>query len=263
LRSIARHLEQLAPRLAATHVAQSVINWNDFNFPEAERDIREAIKANPNYEFAHTYYSWLLDCYGRTDEALAQLKISQKLAPSKVIVFRCFGNTYYAARDYTNAIAWYRQAIAWEPHHFVAWHGVGTSLMALGDYTNALPYLETNEMLNGADPVKTRQSYALLRRRLNEQGIRGYWMQEWKWAESDTNADFFWKAEIQAHLGNTNAALDLLEQSYATHEGSGDYEPPLGTLLYDYDLDALHDQPRFKKLLDELGYTKVMKPGPK
>jgi len=260
LRSFARHLEQLAPHLAAMHVAQAAINWSDQNFPESERCIWEAIKSNPKYELSYTFYSWLLDCYGRTDEALKQLEMARRLAPSKVIIYRAFGNTYYVARDYTNAIAWYQKAIRWEPHHSVAWWGVGASLVAMGDYTNALPYLERNEILDGADEAATKLHYALLRSALNEQGIRGFWTQHWKWAESDTNATLGWKAKIQIHLGNTNAALDLLEQSYDKHERGGDYGPPLGRLLFDPDWDGLHDNRRFKHLLDKIGFTKVMPP---
>ena len=259
-RSIGQHLKKLAPHLPSTYIAEAVVNSTECKFGEAERSMREAIESNPNCEFAHTYYSWLLDCFGRTDEALAQLKISQKLAPSKVIVFRCFGNTYYVARNYLKAIEWYQKAINWEPHHFVAWNGVGISLLALGDYTNALPYLETNDLLHGADAVATKQSYAVLRRALDEQGPPGFWMQRLQWAGTDTNADLLWKAEIQMHLGDTNAALALLEQSYATHERQADPDPPLEHLLYDADLEGLHSHPRFKKLLDEVGLTKVMRP---
>ena len=260
LRSIAQHLERLAPHLAATHIAQAVINWSELKFPEAERSMQEAIKANPNYEFAHTFYSWLLDCYGRPDEAFAQLEISRSNAPSKVIVLRCFGNTYYVARNYARAIEWYQKTINWEPHHYCGWQGVGNSLLALGDYTNALPYFETNDVLTGVDPAKARNGYTLLRRALDEQGIRGFWMQHWEWVEADTNASLYWKAMIQLHLGNTNEALGLLEQTYAARRQEGEYMPPVGCILYDHDWVALYNNPRFKKLLADIGYPSVMKP---
>jgi serine/threonine protein kinase len=258
LQLIARHLEKLAPHHASTHIAQALINWSDRRFAEAEQCELAAIKANPNYEFGYTYYSWLLDCYGRPDEALEQLTNSLRLEPSKVVVYRAFGNSYYAKHDYTNAIAWYQKAIDLEPHHFIAWWGVGLSLCAMGDYTNALPYLEKYEILAGADEEATRARYTSLRRALNQDGITGCWTQLWKWAERDTNTTLYWKAKIQIHLGNTNTALELLEASLRTHEGDPNYGTPLSTLLYDHDWVALRDHPRFTKLLDEIGLTKVM-----
>jgi serine/threonine protein kinase/Tfp pilus assembly protein PilF len=258
MRQIAEHLERLAPRLAATHVARAIVNWCDWKYPEAERSLLEAIKANPKYELGHTWYSWLLECYGRPEEGFKQLEIARKLAPSKVTVYRGIGNNYYAARDYTNAIAWYNESLRWEPRHAAAYGGIGQSLLAMGDYTNALGYLEKADILCGADEAATKERYESLRRAVNGGGIPAYWLLQRKWAESDTNATLYWKAVIQIRLGNTNRALDLLQQSFDTRERAGSYDNPLNQLLLDDCWDGVHDHPRFKKLLEEIGYEKVM-----
>ena len=260
MRGITRHLERLAPDLAATYVAEGVVNWSDWNFREAERCMLKAIKANPNYELAHTFYSWLLCCYGRPDEAYKQVQISQSLAPSKAVVYRMFGNVYYVKRDYTNAIRWFRKTFEWEPHHPSAFHGIGDSLQAMGDYSDALDYHEKSDLFSGADENSTKQAYEMERHALAEGGIRGYWQLHWKWNASPNNTDYDWKGEIQIHLGNTNAALDWLEKSYATRERGDDFETPLNDLLFNPCWDGLHENPRFKRLLDEIGYTKVMPP---
>jgi serine/threonine protein kinase len=258
MRAIARRLEKLAPHLAATYVAQAVVNWSDLNYPEAERCMLKAIKANPDYELDHTFYSWLLCCFDRPDEAYKQVQISQTLAPSKSVIYRQFGNVYYAERDYTNAITWYRKTLEWEPHHPHAFKGIGDSLQAMGDYTNALDYHEKADILFGNDETSTKQGYNELRRALAEGGIRGYWQLQWKWTEKNTNSDFYWKGQIQIHLGNTNAALGWLQKSYDKHEQGDDFDAPLNQLLFDDCWDGLHDDPRFKHLLDEIGFTKVM-----
>jgi serine/threonine protein kinase len=258
MRGIARHLEQLTPDLAATYVAQAVVNWSDWNYPESERCMLKAIKANPNYELAHNFYAWLLMCYGRPEEAYKQAQISQSLAPSRAVIYRAFGNVYYVERDYTNAIKWYRKTFEWDSHHPPSLWGIGKSLQAMGDYTNALDYSEKADLFSGADEASTKRGYEMQRRALVEGGIRGYWQLQWKWNESPTNTDYYWKGVIQIHLGNTNAALDWLEKSYASRERGYDYETPLNSLLYDPCWDGLHDNPRFRKLLDEIGYTKVM-----
>jgi len=260
MRGIAKHLKQLAPDLAATYVAEAVVNWSDLNYPESERCMLKAIKANPNYELSHTFYSWLLCCYGRPEEAYKQVQISQTLAPSKAVIYRMFGNVYYVERDYTNAIYWFQKTLEWEPHHPSAFHGIGDSLKAMGDYTNALEYSEKADLFSGADEASTKRVYEMQRRALAEGGIRGYWQLHWKWNESSTNTDYYWKGEIQIHLGNTNAALDWLEKSYATRERGDDFETPLNHLLFDDCWDSLRNDPRFKRLLDEIGYTKVMPP---
>jgi len=201
----------------------------------------------------------LLGCYGRTDEALKQLEIAQRLAPSKVIIYRAFGNSYYGARDYSNAILWYQKAIQWEPHHYIAFLGLGRCYQAMHDYTNALDYFEQGILLEQDDKSATKERFILLREALARDGEQGYWTQCRMWAEKDTNATLYWKAQIQIHLGQTNAALDLLEQSYKTHARDYSYETPLNRLVHDDEWDVLRDNRRFKTLLDEIGFTKVMR----
>src|ERR1039458_4329788 len=258
MRGIARHLERLAPHLAATYVAEAVVNWSDWKYPESERCMLKAIKANPNYELAHNFYAWLLMCYGRPEEAYKQAQISQSLAPSRAVIYRAFGNVYYFERDYTNAIYWYRKTLEWEPQHPPSLWGIGNSLKAMGDYTNALDYSEKADLFSGADEASTKRGYELQRRALAEGGIRGYWQLLWKWNENPTYTDYYWKGVIQIHLGNTNAALNWLEKSYENRERGYSYETPLNSLSYDPCWDGLHDDPRFKELLDKIGYTKVM-----
>ncbi len=130
--------------------------------------------------------------------------------------------------------------------------------MAMGDYSNALDYIEQADIYSGADEISTKQSYELQRHALAEGGVRGYWQLQWKWNESPTNTDYYWKGVIQIHLGNTNAALDWLQKSYASRERGND--DSLNSLLFDPCWDGLHDNPRFKRLLDKIGFTKVMSP---
>ena len=72
---------------------------------------------------------------------------------------------------------------------------------------------------------------------------------------------YYWKAVIQIHMGNTNAALDWLDKSYEHREFRTDsFEPPLNFVLLDESWDSVHDDPRFKAILEKIGFTKVMRP---
>ena len=95
---------------------------------------------------------------------------------------------------------------------------------------------------------------------MDNSGIAGYWEQQWEWTQKNTNSDYYWRAVIQIHLGNTNEALDWLEESYKRREGRGDLGAPLVRLLFDEHWDSLHDQPRFIDLLKKVGFTNVMPP---
>ena len=60
-------------------------------------------------------------------------------------------------------------------------------------------------------------------------------------------------------LPRTQEVAFELNKSYESRERSG-YTSPLTDLLFDEVWDDLHDDPRFKELLDKIGFTKVMPP---
>jgi tetratricopeptide (TPR) repeat protein len=257
LRRIAGKLKELAPDLGATWLAQSVISYNDLDFPAARRSAMQAIKADPRYELGHIWYGFMLMNWGWPIEGRAQADISQTLAPSKATSYRLRGHTYYLQRDFTNAIAWYRQAIEMDRHEAVAHQCIACALRAMGDYPGAIDTFETFELTNTKNESETRERYNGLRQAFNDGGARGYWEEEWKRAQNSPDAGFYWKSVVQIHLGNTNAALTWLEESWAAKERDG-FESPLIGLLFDSSWDGLRNNPRFKKLLDEVGFTQVM-----
>jgi serine/threonine protein kinase len=260
VRTIARRLKNVAPHFAATYCAQSIVNWADWDFQEALRNVQKAIKTNPKYELDHAWYSWMLLCLGRPDRSREEVEIAQGLAPSKTIIYRAFGNAELGARHYTNAISWYKIAINWEPNHFIPYRAIGECYMAMGDYTNALPYSKEYELLAGGDEASVSNGYALLRHALDAGGTRGYWEQQWKWTEPTTNSEYYWKAVIQMHLGNTDEAFRWLQTCYDRREDRGDFTSWLIELFYDQCWDGVHDDRRFKTLVDKVGLSKVTIP---
>jgi tetratricopeptide (TPR) repeat protein len=257
---IAAKLKELAPDSAAADLAESIIHFYDWDFPAAKREAEQAIKTSPGYELGHIWYGYMLMIWRRTSEARTQADISQRLAPSKATSYRLRGHTYYVERNFTDAIHWYRQAIEMDRHELPAHLRMGQAFRAMGDYTNALGHLETAALLrNPGNESETRRSYDKLRQAFKDGGARGYWQEEWKRTETRPDEDFYRKAVVQIHLGDTNAALDWLEKSFVTHERSG-FESAMIYLLLDESWDGLHDHPRFKVLLDRIGFTKVMPP---
>ncbi|HZM01590.1 MAG TPA: protein kinase [Candidatus Saccharimonadales bacterium] len=263
LRQIAGQLKKLAPNLAATWCAQAIINWYDWNYPEAQRCALQAIQADPNYELAHTWYGFMLCMGGYPAEGRAQMEISMVLAPSKVTLYQGLGQTYYIQRDFTNAITWERKALELEPHHASAFYTIASAQLAMGDYSNAMINFEQAEINFGVDPSLARKWHDQWRRAFDEGGARGYWQKHWDGTKQNLNREFYWKAVVQVHLGNTDAAFGWLKKSCDIHERrtAGSLDSPLNYLLLDDCWDGSHDDPRFKALLDKIGFTKVKPPG--
>ncbi len=258
-RASAADLVLRAPRSAETYFAQSVVNWNDWNFPEALTNAVKAIQADPNYEPGHIWYAWLLLRFGWPEEARQQAKISDRLAPHNAIVNRTFGDVYFAERDYPKAIAQYKSAMTLESHPVILCQEIGWAYQVMNDYTNALNYFEK---ANGPNPTLRE-----LRAALDQGGISGFWQESWELTKNNTNAEFYWKGVIRIHMSDTIGASKWLQRSYDTHESSGmglvspmGANLPIGELLFYGGWDNLHKNPEFTNLLNQVGFTKVMPP---
>ena len=263
IRRLAGKLKELAPHLAATSVAQSINSFYDCDFPDAERYALQAMKANPDYELAHTWYAHMLTLWRRTSEAREQLEISRSLALSQAGIYRGLGDTYFAQRDFTNALVWYGRALALERNHAENFFRMGRTLRALNDYSGFLTNMESGELLETKDKQAVKNKYSSLREAFNADGALGYWQQTWKLAQTGLKPDegFYRRAVIQSQLGKTDEALALLKTSFQKHEripSTGDCA--LNYLLFDEYWDRLRDDARLNRLLDDVGFTKVMMP---
>ncbi|MCI0540588.1 MAG: tetratricopeptide repeat-containing serine/threonine-protein kinase, partial [Verrucomicrobiales bacterium] len=259
MHTIAQRLHVLAPDLGATHCAQSLVHFYEWDFPEALARARQSVKANSDYEFGHLWYGYILTHWGWTNEALRETEIALDLAPSKAAVYRSLGHCYYLRRDFTNAITMYRQALEWEPQHTAAIYWIGRACQALGDYLAAVSYFEKTEFPSGTDEAGAKTTGDAFRTAFKEGGERGYWQEAWKRAERKGDREFYLKATIQCRLGKTNAAFGWLSRSYESRETSGGwFERPLNYLLFDECWDNMRDDPRFEELIEKIGFTKVM-----
>ena len=260
LRGIVTKLTELAPKLAVTYCAQSLVAWTELDYVKAKEYGLRAIRADPDCALAHAMYGFMLNGWGWPVEARKEIEAARRLAPSKVSFYRVLAHTYYMERDFPKAIAVYREALAWEPHHIRAYGCIAEASLAMGDYMTAISNDEQVPIILGTHDAISKAWYDGLRQAVTEQGALGYWRkQETRYAK-EPDANFYDHAVCQMNLGNTNAALALLNRSYETHEASGGSSTPrIYVLLFDEVWDDVHDDPRFRALLDKIGYTTVMK----
>lgn len=256
-KQLAAKLKHLAPGLSATATAQAILHYYDWDFPGAERYALQAIKAEPTYELAHTWYGYMLAHWNRPAEARRQLEISRTNNPYKGIIYRCIGHTHYAERDYVRALEWYEKAIDLDGRNPLDFFWKARALSALNDDQGALTAREQGELLYAGDPSAVTNRYERLRQALMR-GKQAYWKQAWQDSQSGFSS-IYHKAVIQLQLGNTNRALDLLSQSFAANEGRG-REGGITSLLFDEYWDNLRDRQVLEELFDKASYSKVMGP---
>jgi serine/threonine protein kinase len=259
LRKVRDKLVELAPKRASAYTAQGIFDFYWFHFRAAENDFIQATRRDPNYELGHTAYAFVLHNWARTRESREQIKMSESIVPSKSIVYRILGHTYYADRDFRKAIEFYQKTLEMQDHHSVANIFMGNSYRALGDYRSAITNYERADFVRREDTPEMKDHRKREREALEHDGSRGYWEERWRFERIYRPTDYYDHAVTQMHLGQTDRALDLLEKSYEMDIRDG-IESDMICLLFDEHWDGIRDNQRFKALLEKLGYPEVMKP---
>src|SRR5204863_9659492 len=103
---------RLDPKLADAHAALGGYRLQfEWNWADAEKELKQAISLNPNSGAAHLAYGSFHQTAGRLDEAIAERAIAARLDPLSPYAIANAGYPYYYARRYDEAIEHYRKAV--------------------------------------------------------------------------------------------------------------------------------------------------------
>jgi DNA-binding winged helix-turn-helix (wHTH) protein/TolB-like protein len=220
----------LDPELAEAHVAQGWIRlWHDWDWTASETSFRRAIELNPSLANAYFGYANLLKQTGRDAEAAQQAKLALALDPLSPVI---------------NAIGgWFDL----DPEYWLALLLRGVGRIGAGDMPAGLADLEQARQICGdcshalttLGMVKARTGDAdaarAILRGMEARDREGYWP-----ASS--------LASLHNALGETDAALDLLERAYRERDVR------MSFLVIDMSSrwNNLRAQPRFRALAQQM-----------
>jgi len=247
-RAAARRALQLDGGLAEVHTSLALISESqDWDWRAAETEFRRALELDPNYVTAHHWYAEYLAFQGRFDEALVESDLAQRLDPLSLIVAADRGAILYFARQYDRAIQQFNTVLAIDP-------AFGRAHVVIGAYVQNHRY---------ADALAVADKWT--------ESDGGPW--KWAWiaythglagrpAEAQTAVETL-KASVNASkmnpppmfvlaysgMGQTDAAIGWLEQAYRDHASV------MITLKVDPIYDPLRNDPRFRTLLQRVGFN--------
>ena len=239
-KAAAKRALELDDRLAEAHTALgALLSLYDWNWREAEKELKRALELNPNNSLAHErYMMWLLST-GRLPEAVAEAKRAQQLDPLSFFMNRELAHSLYVARRYDEALEQLGRSEELEPHskgvvyNWTAWiyelkgkqkEAVELDLLQMAD--EGIPQAEINSL---------RRAYA-------RDGWKGYWT-KWLHVTRSGNRASYENALAEARLGHADKAWEWMEKS------ADQREVWVTWIKVDPIFDQVRSHPAYKQLL--------------
>ena len=245
----ARKALDIDPSQAQALMVLGAISFGfDWNPAQSEDYFRQAIAARPNYAMAHALFAVTLAHRGRSEEAIREIKLAAILDPVSVPINSFAWHVYFCARRYDDALRVILTANELDPTFGPAYGRLAHSWDQRGEYQKAIDTRVRRRIVAGESPEKANRDVAGLRAALASGGPRGMWQYELDKIPADERYSTG-PASLYMRLGNREEALNALEKGYQRREHY------LIVWIISPEFDALRSEPRFQKILHDLGLS--------
>jgi len=239
-RDAANKALEIDPSQAQALMVLGIISFAEWKPTESEAFLRRSIEARPGYAMAHMLFGVTLAHYGRYEEGIQQAKLASTLDPVSVLTNSMAWHVYFCARQYDEALRIIRAATEVDPAFGPAHFRLGISWEQKGEYQKAIE--ENPEW-------RSELSAAL-----GAGGARGYWQRKLelllRGRTPNERGGYSPIARCYMRLGKREEALQALEKAYQMR----DFRLILWLPAYE-EFDPLRSEPRFQKLLHDLGIS--------
>ena len=234
-------------KLANAHQALALCKlYFEWNWIDAERELKTALALNPNYSFAHSTYGTLLQSRGLVTEAWEERKLARKFDPLSPFAVADVGYPLYYARRYDEAISAYREALQIDPNFSWGHLWIGQAYVQKGMYTEAIDEMKEAVRLSNSDVrmlATLGHAYAVSDNRAEALKI----LNDLQKTPQQRYVSPYFIAVIYVGLGEDDRALEWLEKAY------NERHPYLILLKVEPVFDRLRKNSRFIDLQRRVG----------
>jgi TolB-like protein/Tfp pilus assembly protein PilF len=238
-RAAATRAVELRPDMGEAHAVLGLVHMNrDWDFANAEAEMKEGIALNPGFGPAHHWYAHLLMYLGRSDEALREARNLVELDPLSPAANLHLGFQYQLTRDWDPAIEQQKKTLFLDPNYVDAHHELGEDYLAKGMYPEAIA-----ELRRATELVRSQPDYPLYAAALGYGLAQAGQTVEAMNILKEIPAD---RPELVSYiysgLGDRDRSIALLGEAYRRHTFPLD-----AGFLVEY--EPIRSDPRFDELL--------------
>ena len=234
----------LDDKLGSAHGAMGIAHMNDWDWAEAERQLKLALTLDPGSPDLHETYAEYLIIMGRYSEALRERERSRERSPISPLATAFIGDVYLYSRQYNRALQYYQAAIQMAPDFSASYRSRGLLLLSQGKPEAAVPDFEKAFALDDS-PLNQGllgQIYGLTRRRAEALKI----LEQLKQRSTSQYVTAIAFVAVYQGLGDKDRAFQWLEKAYEDRSG---FLPGLRAPFW----DDLRSDPRFQAIYNKMG----------
>jgi TolB-like protein/DNA-binding winged helix-turn-helix (wHTH) protein/tetratricopeptide (TPR) repeat protein len=234
---------ELDPESPQARAALAMVKLNyDWDVAGAEQEIKDALRLNPSFAQAHQYYSSILTCLGKPDEAIAAAARAVQLDPLAATATTSLGVRYYYGRKADEARDQFLKTLEVSPGFSVAHWGLAQVHRLKGQFNEQIDQLRTAVQLSGNSAYMRAHlgyGYAVAGDRQHAQALFDELAAE---APTQYVAPYH-LALIAVGLGDEDTAMRWLERAFQDRSGW------LVFLPVEPEFDGMRDRADFQQLL--------------
>lgn len=236
------------PEDGTAYLALSMIKYlHEREWQEAEEILLRICALHPDWSTPHTLYADYLIRVGRSNEALAEIRLARNISPQNLATHSRLADIYFWARQYEKAIQQIESTLVLEPKHAVNHNRLGRYFSEVGRYEDAIGELQTALTLKSGNPSYVADLGYVYGVSGNEPLARQM-LHRLHRASKHRYVSPFHIAQIHLGLGEKETALEWLEMAYQEHH------PSLTLLRVEPRFDPLRSHPRFQALVRKMNF---------
>jgi serine/threonine protein kinase/tetratricopeptide (TPR) repeat protein len=243
-RVAARQALEIDAQNAEAHTSLGIVLTKyDWNWAEAERELRQAVQIDPEYAAAHYWLSDVLAINGRADESIKEAERAKELDPFTQQSEVNLGRTYYYARQYDQALAVLSNAGRGNRQDYKVKYMIGLVYLQKQMYADALKIFQEVELENHS-LAQAALGYTYVRLGMQKEAM--IVLEGLKASKDDDHVPYEELAFIYTALGDRDKAFRCLNEAYKIRH------PVLIALRVEPMFDPLRDDKRFAELLEKM-----------
>jgi tetratricopeptide (TPR) repeat protein len=230
--------------MAETQTSSGFVKfWLDWEWIEAEAAFQKAITLNPSYGLAHRLLGIVQMHLRKHQDSISAIARARELDPLNAGHHALSAQVAFGARDYEAAVRFSQQGIAIDPEFWIGYMQLGQAYEQLGHAEPALEALTNAGRLSGGNSKPIALRGYILARQGNTQAAHDL-LRILETVAKEKYVPPYAFAQVYAGLGQTDLALQFLEQAFEKHDVH------LAFLTFDPKWDTVRSDPRFAALVD-------------